>query len=480
MLNDLTQWLEDRYEVRTLASRFLERRIPKGISWFHCLGSATLFLLLIQVVTGIFLAVYYVPSPEQAFDSVQYITGQVPFGFLVRGIHRWSASLVVVMVVLHLLGVFFMAAYKYPRELTWVVGVFLLVLVMGFGFTGYLLPYDQKAYWATVVGAHLVEKAPYIGPFLNRLVEAGPEPGPLTLSRFYALHTLFLPLLLYTLAGIHVAMVIKQGISAPPLDAPVRAGLAAGQSFLSNVFRGIRSREEYKRAYEASKKDGPNFYEHLLKDAVVALILLILVIGLTSYLGIPTEERANPADVNYVPRPEWYFYFLFEMLWFFPGDWIVFPTVLIPALGMMALIMLPFVDRGWSWHPARRPLATAMATMSLTVVLFLTYRGATAPLPPAPTMLSLPPVVLQAESSSPPDLGRKVYQQQGCGSCHSIGGVGAQAGPDLSRVGSRRDAESLRTYIRDPRASNPKSAMPPYNIPNEELDALVAYLVTLR
>lgn len=245
----LNAWLEERYPVSGAVSHFLLRPLPRGVGWSHTLGSALLFLIFLQIITGIFLAVYYVASPSQAYESVRYITDEVPFGFLVRGIHRWGASALVVLAVLHLLRVFFMGAYKYPRELTWLVGVFLLLIILGEGFTGYLLPMDQKAYWATVVGTHLVEKAPFVGPAIYKALQAGVEPGPLTLSRFYALHTMFLGGSLALLALLHLAMVIKQGIAAPPQTVPQV------------------TRQGYTAAYEASKKEGKPFYEHIFKDA---------------------------------------------------------------------------------------------------------------------------------------------------------------------------------------------------------------------
>lgn len=215
-LNQLGGWIEERLELRPLLSALLDRKIPAGVGWFYTLGSATLITFILLAVTGIFLSMSYSPSPDHAWDSVQYITEEVPFGRLIRGIHYWAANAMVVLVFLHMLRVYFMAAYKYPRELTWVVGVFLLLLVLGSAFTGYLLPWDQKAYWATTVGTKMAGAVPVIGDFVRKLLLGGTEMGAATLTRFYALHMLVLPLGIALLTGVHLFMVIRQGISAPP------------------------------------------------------------------------------------------------------------------------------------------------------------------------------------------------------------------------------------------------------------------------
>ena len=209
-------WIEERLELRPLLSALLDRKIPRGVGWFYTLGSATLITFIVLAVTGIFLSMNYSPSPEHAWDSIQYINEEVPLGSFVRGLHHWAAAAMVLLVFLHMLRVFFMAAYKYPRELTWVVGILLLLLVLGSGFTGYLLPWDQKAYWATVVGTEIAGSVPVAGDFLRESLIGGPEMGAATLTRFYALHMLVLPILIALLTSAHLFMVIRQGISAPP------------------------------------------------------------------------------------------------------------------------------------------------------------------------------------------------------------------------------------------------------------------------
>jgi ubiquinol-cytochrome c reductase cytochrome b subunit len=360
-----------------------------------------------------------------------------------------------------MLRVFFMGSYKYPRELSWVVGVFLFLLVMLFGFTGYLLPWDQKAYWATVVGTHIAETAPWIGTFVRRALQGGAEVGAKTLGRFYTFHVLILPALLFGLILIHISMVIYQGIAPTP-----RGRMAAIK------------KEEYRSAYEESKAKGETFLEHLLRDGIVALLLFGLLVWMASFWKVPMEEVADPASTDYVPRPEWYFYFLFELLWLFPGRWIPVATFYIPLLGLLLLLFLPFYDRTPGRSPLKRRVASTVAVSALLAVAFLTYQGATAP---APTGTGA--TIQRGVKTLLPGLakGRKVYEAQGCSACHVLMGAGSAAGPDLTKVGGRRDHQWLRKFIKDPASVKPGSIMPPYQqLSAEELDALARYLASLK
>lgn len=213
----LIGWLDERTGITGIYKTIFDRRIPK-VNWWFTLGSASLFLFSIQVVTGILLSVYYVPSPDHAWDSVQYIMTGVQFGWLIRGIHHWGASLMVLIVFLHMLRVFFYGAYKYPREITWVTGVVLLLATLGMGFTGYLLPWNQKAYWATTVGTSIAGTVPGIGDFILRALRGGTDLSAVTLTRFFAAHVWMLPLVMLIVIGVHLYLVIRNGISAVPKD----------------------------------------------------------------------------------------------------------------------------------------------------------------------------------------------------------------------------------------------------------------------
>jgi quinol-cytochrome oxidoreductase complex cytochrome b subunit len=215
MATRLANWLDERIHWQGVWQAIFLRKVPK-VNWFYTLGSATLFVALNQAVTGILLTIYYVPTPDHAYDSVQFITQEVTAGWLIRGLHHWGASAMVVLCILHMLRVIFHGAYKFPREVTWWTGVILLVVVIGFGFTGYLLPWDQKAFWATTVGTRIAGVTPVIGDALLRLLRGGEELTAVTLARFYGIHVWVLPASLLLLIGFHMYLVIRIGISAVP------------------------------------------------------------------------------------------------------------------------------------------------------------------------------------------------------------------------------------------------------------------------
>jgi len=208
-------WLDERIGLQDLYKGILDRPEPKG-NWWNTLGSASLFLFVLQGVTGIFLTAYYTPSPDHAYDSITYIMNSVAFGWLIRGIHHWGATLMVVVVFIHLLRVFVTASFKYPRELTWLIGIGLLILTLGMGFTGYLLPWDQRAYWATTVGTQIAGTAPWIGEFILKALRGGTELSALTLQRFFSAHIWMLPVLLSGLIGVHLFLIIRHGESHWP------------------------------------------------------------------------------------------------------------------------------------------------------------------------------------------------------------------------------------------------------------------------
>src|SRR5215210_280146 len=213
---DLVGWLDERTGGTSFLTGMLYRKVPKGTNWFYTLGSATLFAFTFQALTGVFLAMYYTPSPTQAYGSITHLTNDVWLGEFVRGMHKWGASVMIILIYVHMARTFVFGAYKYPRELNWIIGVVLLILTMVMGFTGYLLPFDQRSFWATVVGVNLNSSGPLIGPFLADFLRGGPEFGAYTLSRFYAMHMLLIPGLIAALIGAHLYLVAKLGTTAPP------------------------------------------------------------------------------------------------------------------------------------------------------------------------------------------------------------------------------------------------------------------------
>jgi menaquinol-cytochrome c reductase cytochrome b subunit len=219
VVNIPLNWLEERSGLVGGVKYFLFRKVPSDTNWFHTLGSATLTAFLVQLGTGVILAMYYKPHPDEAYESIRHITHEVTLGWLVRGMHRWGASVFIILLFLHMGRVFLFGAYKYPRELNWIVGVLILPLALLMGFTGYLLPWDQTAYWATVVGINLNGTGPVVGPFLAQFLRGGDEIGENTLTIFYATHMLLLPGAILGLIGLHLYLVVRLGVSPPPWSA---------------------------------------------------------------------------------------------------------------------------------------------------------------------------------------------------------------------------------------------------------------------
>ncbi|HEX2754933.1 MAG TPA: cytochrome b N-terminal domain-containing protein [Candidatus Limnocylindrales bacterium] len=458
-MHRIGRWVDERLNVSPLIAGFLDRKVPGNIGWFHTLGSATLFLLIVQIATGIALSMSYVPSPDHAYQSILYID-QTPFGGAVRGIHHWAAGLLVLFIGLHILRVFIWGAHRYPREITWLVGAGLFFIVLGFAFTGYLLPWDQKAYWATVVGTNIAGSAPLIGGAVMEFLRGGEQLGAVTLARFYGIHIWVLPALLLVLVGAHLFGVIRQGIAASPR----RHAIVASDPDLSR-------REAYEREYAAEKRAGKPFWDSLLKDAVVAAILLVVVVALALTQGAPLEPRADPNATNYVPRPEWYFLDMFQMLWYFTGDLEPLLIFLVFTFGAVIFLLIPFIDRGTARHPRQRPIAMGLTAVVVVAIVGLTYLGASAT--PA-GVVKIPPTdgMAQAELN-----GLATFNEQGCASCHQIRGLGGHTGPDLSRAGFRWEPAAIRDQIVTPKDTK----MPSYDgLTQEQLDDLVTYLTSLK
>jgi menaquinol-cytochrome c reductase cytochrome b subunit len=213
---DVVGWLDERTGASPFLTGLLYRKVPKGTNWFYTLGSATLFAFAMQALTGVFLAFYYVPSATEAYDSITHLTNDVFLGEFVRGLHKWGATVMIILIFLHMGRTFFFGAYKYPRELNWVIGVVLIILTLVMGLTGYLLPFDQRSYWATIVAMNITASGPVVGPYLADFLRAGAEFTSTTLPRFYAVHMLLVPGAIIALIGAHLYLVVKQGTTAPP------------------------------------------------------------------------------------------------------------------------------------------------------------------------------------------------------------------------------------------------------------------------
>ena len=343
----MRQFLNERLPL-TEFSAHLRKPLPKHINLLFSLGSLAMFLLILQAVTGAFLAFYYSPSPEHAHNAVTYISTEVPFGAFVRGLHHWGASAMVIIVVLHLLRVVLYSSYKAPRELTWIFGVLLLLVVLGFGFTGYLLPWDEKAYWATVVGVEIASTAPGLGDFVAKVLRGGTEIGAVTLSRFYALHTIWLPWLAFGLVGVHLFFVRYYGSSGTPQNTP-----------------------------EEMKAGKPFYPDQVFEDVVGMLILFVILAAVALLVPVPLEDVADPTNADYDPRPEWYFLFLFQLLKYFQGPFEIIGTFVIPTVGMLLLLFLPFLDRSERAVLYKRPIALTVTSVCVIGIVALTILGGT-------------------------------------------------------------------------------------------------------
>jgi quinol-cytochrome oxidoreductase complex cytochrome b subunit len=450
-------WLDERLAVRPVLRAIFLRHVPQGLSWWYSLGAATLFVLSIQFVTGVLLALYYAPTPEYAYDSVQFTMTEVPFGWFVRGLHHWGASAMVVLVLLHMLSAFVLGAHRYPREATWLAGVALFVITLAFGFTGYLLPWDQKAYWATTVGTNMAGTVPVIGQSLVRLLRGASELGAIALSRFYALHVLVLPGLLMALVLAHLALVIYHGVSVPP-------------------GRWHRGSGGYRERYAAAKAKGPSFWPDVIVDDLrLSALIFVALVALTVFAGVPMEDRADPTDTSYIPRPEWYFLFLFQLLKYFPGSLEWLGVVVVPGLLLLLLVLAPWLSRGEERRPLRRPIGMAVVAGFVGLSAFLTYQAA-ATTPPA-EVIERGRVLTSLQLR-----GKQLIAQQGCTSCHVINGEGeTKKGPPLDGVGDRLTAADVHFFMERPNALNPaatmKALIPPLS--HEDVEAITQYLLTL-
>jgi ubiquinol-cytochrome c reductase cytochrome b subunit len=424
MVRKILRWIDEQTELITLIKEFMEEPLAKGVGWPHVFGSAAMFLFAVQACTGILLMVYYVPSPDAAFESTSFVSREVPLGGLVRSLHHWGASFMLVLVIIHMLQAFFWGAYKRPRQIIWVIGVLLLLVTMGLSFTGYLLPWDQKAYWATVVGTRIAGSVPVVGHYITALIRGGLDVGALTLTRFFALHVLIFPAVLVGLMVFHVAQVRKKSITPP-----------------------------WRRVDDEDSVPRPTLFypDQVFKDAVAAVILLGLLFAVSLYHPAPLEIKANPSATGYVPRPEWYFLPNFELLKYIPtawGEWGEFAgAAVVPGLGVLLLIALPYLDRNPERLPRRRPLICAAAVTALAALIYLGVSGAMS----GPKHTALTPQQARGE---------KVFLDLRCHSCHGINGGGGLEGQDLGPDGPRPPG-TVASILRSPTDFNPRSIMPP-------------------
>ncbi len=463
-------WINERLPIGPVVRWSLEEDIPGGAGFAYVFGSANLFLFLLLAVTGVLQLFYYVPTTDHAYESVMYVRAQVAFGWLLHGLHYWCAQAFVVCVGLHMAQVFIWGAYKNPRQVTWLTGVILLLVVAALAFTGPLLAWDQLGYWAAEVGTSIMGTVPWIGDFLQRFARGGETMGQSTLSRFFIFHVAILPALLVGFIVLHLAAFRQFG------------GAGAWE-------------------VEKQRQVGKFWPDQVYKDVLVAALVIVALIGLCVFWRAPITGVADPVGRSLTPKPAWNFLFLYQALKSFKGPWEVVGTVIVPLVLVLFLFFLPFYDRTAERNPRRRPIAMAAGTVLVLVILGLTVQGQLSepPAPGASAAPGTPPGVspgptAQTEpnkSASAPtekaasgnvQKGQELYQATGCAACHKINGQGGVAGPDLSNEGNKgRSTEWLVTQIRNPKANNAGSVMPSYPaLSQEQLENLAAYLLSLR
>jgi ubiquinol-cytochrome c reductase cytochrome b subunit len=469
-LRSIGHWFDARLKVSESILPMLTHPIPRGaagpMGWWYIFGSASLTLLMVQILTGIGLALVYVPSADNAYESLQSLNYDVPLGWFLRALHYYAGSGMMVMVLLHMTQVFLHGAFKYPRELTWTVGVFLLLCVLGMFFTGQVMRWDPDAYWGVGVGASMAGRVPGLGPTLVELLLGGPIIGADTLSRFFTLHVFVIPGTLLALLAVHLWLVLKCGVSAPPVP---------GEKV---------DPKTYDAKYEEEVKRGVPFLgEAFVKDAFVSSLAVIVVVVIAAIVGPkgPTG-LTDPAQAGANPRPEWPFLWLFGLLSLSPPSIETFIMLVLPVLLVGVLLLVPFVANRGERAPSRRPVAVLSVIVIATLLAILTYQGAVSPWSPVMTAWSADPVPVNiVERSTPVELtGAALFQYKNCRNCHALEGLGGKRGPDLTAVGTRLDRGQLIDQISNgtPGGGN----MPAYGkqISPDEMTALVDFLTSLR
>ena len=447
-VGEINEWLDQRTGLPTAIRTFLYEDIPASSGWHQVLGSVALFLFLVQAFTGALLAFNYAPTPGDAYNSLRYILVEVTAGRLMRGLHHWGASMMIVVVVLHMVQVFLYGAYKKPRETTWMAGVMLLLLTLAYGLTGYLLPWDNRAYWGTVVTTKIAAQAPLLGTYITRLLGGDESIGVVTFARFFGLHVLLLPPATALLIGVHVYLVRKHGVAPMPGDESV-----------------------------PPKKFYP---EQVFKDTVAIFVAFAILFTMALAIRVPLEQLADPTDTSFTPRPEWYFLFLFQSLKLFKGPLEVIGSTVLPGLAVLALILVPFFDRGAMIKVTRRTFAAA-----LVVLVAIGWTGLT-----VAAVVTTPKEARQVAVDysqptewmqlSPEEMaGVGYFRAENCISCHSLGEGGA-SGPDLTETSSRRTAAWMIEHFKTPAMMRPGSSMPAIQLGDAQLNTLAAFLLKLN
>ncbi len=448
-------WLDERIGISVMLEPTLLHPVPRDAKWSYVFGSATLFAFIIQVITGIALSAAYVTSTGDAFESLQFITNN-PLGYLLRGMHFYGASAMVLMVGLHMIQVFLIGAYKFPREMSWLSGVVLLAVTLALGFTGQLLRWDDIAVWSVYLAAAMASKVPLVGEPLAHFIVAGDTIGGATLSRFFAFHVFFIPALVFAFLAVHLWLVFYNGISEPP---------EPGRPVDPKTYR-----DWYHHYLETHGV--PFWPDAAWRDLVFGLGMVIVIMLLAIFWGPPElGEPPDPSVIEVYPKPDWYFLWFFAALALLPAaveDYVIWIGPLV--LGAL-LIALPFISNRGERSPRSRPWAVGIVIIVVIMIGALWIRGILAPWTPEFETRPVQEVVAAPDEQI--RLGATLFYEEGCQFCHMVAGRGGQRGPDLTNVANRLSTELITISILDGRENMPAYAR---TLTPEEVNALVAFL----
>ena len=464
-LEKIGDWFEQRLQVGGVVREAVTHPVPrKSASWWYVFGSAALTLFILQVFTGIMLAIIYVPSAGEAWNSLQYLNHDVTLGWFLRAVHGWGSNFMVAVVLIHMCQVFLFGAYKFPRELTWILGVFLLLLTLGMAFTGQVLRFDQDAYWGLGIGVSIAGRVPLLGKQLVHMVMGGPIIAGDTLSRFFTVHVFVIPGLIIAFVSLHLLMVLKLGINEWPMPGRV-----------------VRRSTYLKDYHELTHKNGVPFVpEAVWKDMFFSAAIIVSVMACAAFFGpFGPSGYPDPTIVQTIPKPDFFFLWLYAMLALLPPQ-METPILLIgPVVAIGFLILLPFLSGEGEKSWKRRPVA--VVTLLLIAVALGTFTKLATYSPWSPVMdgWSGDPVPVEYLNGRSPleRQGSLVFQVKQCRNCHSIGGSGGKRGPELDRVATRMTRDQLVRQVIQGGGN-----MPAYgkNLNPAEVTALVSFLETLR